>query len=207
MKNVFMLMALVFCSQFSFAQEEAETQTMLGKGIDLTKLGFMVSPGFQVSKVAGENVGFYQFKGGLVFNDKVTVGGFYGESTNEIRPLAIESGLPASANVDLRMGGGFVEYTLFSHKMFHLTFPFAVGILEMEGDDYGRGMEEGESRKLFLEPSAQLELNLHQYARLHAGIAYRLMTGSGYSRGSIPDADNSINFQVGLKIGMFSFKN
>ncbi len=207
MKKLLLIVGMALTAQLAFAQESTEPNTLLGSGVNLGKIGFMVSPGVDFTKVAGEGTGFYQLKAGLVFNDKLTVGGFYGESFNEIRPQSFGTDYPASANVDLGIVGGFVEYTAFSNKLIHLTFPLMVGVLEMEGDDYGRGVEEGESRSWYFEPAAQLEVNIHRYARLYGGAGYRIMNEPSFTSGFIPEAGSAWSFQLGLKLGMFRIKN
>lgn len=202
MKKTFTLFSLVLFSQVVVAQE-----TLLGNGINLNKIGFMVAPGYQQTKIAGENVGFFQIKGGVILDDRFTIGAFFGESSKDIRPAAFEGQLPSRANVDFSMGGGFVEYTLFSSKLIHFTFPLAVGVLEMEGDDYGSGVREGESTSVFFEPGAHLEFNIHKYARFFAGAGYRIMNNPSQERGFIPRPENALNLQVGIKLGMFRIKD
>ena len=141
MKKYLLLAAISLLATKTIAQQN-EPETLFGSKINLSQIGFMVDPGFQFTKVAGVNTSFYQIRAGVVFNDKFTIGGFYGESPTEIRPASFASGLPATANVNLSMGGGFIEYTPWSGKVVHLTFPVAIGALNMEGDDYGYGNQD-----------------------------------------------------------------
>jgi extradiol dioxygenase family protein len=207
MKKILLLTAAVSLSQISFAQETTEQETLFNKKIDGRNIGFMVSPGVSFTQVAGESAAFYQIRAGVVLWDKLTVGGFYANTFYELRPAYLLVDFP-NANLDVYAAGGFIEYTVLSGKLFHLTIPVAIGSLEMEGDDYDRFNDvDGEKRTFYIEPAVQAELNLHKYARLHAGLGYRLMGNSSNSGASIPEAGNEVTFQVGLKLGMFRIKN
>lgn len=199
------LITLLTISGLSNAQSNQET--LFGEKISLSNLGVMVEPGFQYTRLAGEGAGFFHLRGGIVFNDKITLGGFYGQLLNEPRPASFDvAQLPSRAHLDSYMAGGFVEYTAFSSKLIHLTFPLAIGVMEMEIDDEGRNFDFEETKTLFLEPKAMLEINLHRFARLNAGLGYRIMGSKIEEFPGVPEAGNALTFQVGLKMGMFSFK-
>lgn len=199
------MFGLLLSSTSLIAQED--TKTLFDSPISLSKIGIMVDPGFQATKIAGEIAGFFMFRGGLVFNDRITVGGFYGQLMNDIRPASFADVLPEQAHLDSYQAGGFVEYTVFSNKVVHFTFPFAVGVMEMEIDEEGRGFDYEETKTLFIEPGAQVEVNLHRFARLHAGVGYRIMGSEIENFPGVPQADNALTFQVGLKMGLFRIQN
>ena len=167
----------------------------------------MVDPSYQLTQVAGEGASFFLFRGGVLFNEKITLGGFYGESLNRITPNSFSGFLPGSAHLEALQAGGFIEYTLSANKVIHFTFPLSLGIMELEIDEEGRGMDFEETQTFFVEPGAQVELNLHKFARLHAGIGYRIMAGEVESFPGVPGADNSLTFNVGLKMGLFRIKD
>jgi hypothetical protein len=207
MKKILLLTAAISLSQISFAQETIEQETLFNKNIDGKNIGFMVSPGVSFTQVAGESAAFYQIRAGVVLWDKLTVGGFYANTFDELRPASLLVDFPNS-NLDVYAAGGFIEYTILSGKLFHLTIPVAIGTLEMEGDDYNRFNDvDGERRTFYIEPAVQAEVNLHKYARLHAGLGYRFMGNSNTFGAFIPEAENAVTFQVGLKLGMFRLKN
>jgi hypothetical protein len=207
MKKILLFTAAISLSQISFAQEKAEPETLFNKKVDATTIGFMVSPGVNFTQVAGESAAFYQIRAGVVLWDKLTLGGFYANTFDELRPASVLIDFP-NANLDVHAAGGFIEYTILSSKLFHLTIPVALGTLEMEGDEYdGIDELEGERRTFYVEPAVQAEVNLHKYARLHAGLGYRFMGNSTATGAFIPEADNAVTFQVGLKLGMFQIKD
>lgn len=191
---------------FSGLKAQENPETLFDGNLSFSNIGVFVDPGFQVTQIAGENTGFFFFRGGLTFNDKLSLGGFYGEMINDIRPASFENVLPPRAHIDAYQAGAFLEYTLYSSKMVHLTFPLAVGIMELEIDKEGRDFDYDETKTFFVEPGAQVEVNLHRFARLHAGVGYRVMGGSIEDFPGVPEAGNALTFQIGLKMGVFNFK-
>lgn len=183
-----------------------EPQTLFGNKLSLSNIGIMVTPGVQWTQISGEDAGFAQFRAGVVFHDKLTLGGFYGEMINEVRPASFANLLPNRAHLDSYQAGGFIEYTLHSSKLVHVTLPLSVGMLELEIDEEGRDFDYEETKTFFVEPGAQLEVNLHRFARLHAGIGYRIMGEKFENSPGVPDAGNSLTFNVGLKMGIFQIK-
>nr|MBI1229040.1 hypothetical protein [Cytophagales bacterium] len=202
-KSVGMLIGLMLSAQLVWAQEDR--QTLFDNDLSLSNLGFMVEPGFQFTTIAGESAGFFQIRTGIVFNDRITVGGFYGDMVNDIRPSTLNSSLPPRAHLDAYTAGGFLEYTVYSSKLVHLTLPLSAGMMEVEIDDEGRYYDYEERKNLFFEPRAMIELNLHRFARLNAGLGYRIMGSAIQDDPGVPEAGNALTFQVGLKMGVFSF--
>ena len=205
MKKTISTLAILWMGIASLWAQDS-TQTLFKGKPTLANLGIMVDPGYQLTQVAGESASFFLFRGGIVFNEKITLGGFYGESLNQVRPNSFAGFLPSSAYIEAFQAGGFVEYTLFANKVVHFTFPVSLGIIELEIDEEGRGMDFEETQTFFVEPGAQVEINLHRFARLHAGLGYRIMAGDIESFPGVPDADNSLSFNVGLKMGLFRIK-
>ncbi|WP_375584536.1 hypothetical protein [Cyclobacterium xiamenense] len=206
MKKSLLLLGL-FTITVGLASAQDSPETLFAKKVSLEKIGFMVDPGVQLSQVAGEGTAFALFRAGVIFHDKLTVGGFYGQMLNDIRPASFENMLPSNAHMDSFQAGGFIEYTLFASRLVHFSFPFALGIMELEIDEEGRYYDYEEAKTLFFEPGAQLEVNLHRFARLHAGLGYRIMGAHVQEAAGVPAAGNNLTFQVGLKMGLFSIQN
>jgi hypothetical protein len=92
-KAILILLTSFLCIGQLYAQEQPET--LFNGELSLSKIGFMINPGFQGTKISGENAGFVVFRGGIVFDDKITIGGFYGEMLNTVRPASFTNVLPA----------------------------------------------------------------------------------------------------------------
>ena len=200
-----LLFILLFSLSLTDLRAQENPETLFDGKFSLSNLGLFVDPGFQGTQIAGESAGFFNFRGGLTFGDKLSVGGFYGQLINDIRPASFENILPPRAHVDSYQAGGFIEYTIQASKMIHLTFPVAFGIMELEVDEEGRDFDYEETKTFFVEPGAQVEVNLHRFARLHAGLGYRVMAGSIEDFPGVPEAGNALTFQIGLKMGVFNF--
>jgi len=198
----------------SYSQENKETQTLIGKGISLNKIGFMASAGADYTQVSNVDAGLFTFKGGLVINDALTIGAYYGESIWDIKPRELSPLYGVNANMDFKVFGGLLEYTLYSNKLWHLTMPLKIGAIEVELDDYNPTMpplwERDNYERYFLsvEPQLHLELNVHPYARVFAGAGYRFSNTELYSQGGyVPSPGNAVSAQIGIKIGMFRIKS
>ncbi|WP_154855288.1 hypothetical protein [Cyclobacterium xiamenense] len=206
MKKLLLLLWFVGITA-GIASAQDSPETLFGNKVSVEKIGFMVDPGFQLTQVAGEGAGYALFRAGLTLHDKLTLGGFYGQLLNDIRPSSFENVLPAQAHMDSYQAGGFIEYTLFSSRLVHFSFPLSIGVVELEIDQEGRDFDYEETKTLLLEPGAQLEINLHRFARLHAGLGYRIMGATFQESAGVPEAGNNLTFQIGLKMGLFSIQN
>ncbi|MGF1636225.1 MAG: hypothetical protein ACFCUU_04065 [Cyclobacteriaceae bacterium] len=202
-KTLVIIIAMFVVSINAWAQEDQKT--LFGNNLTTQNLGIMIEPGVHFTQLADQNASFFQIRGGVVFNDKITVGGFFGTLINDPRPASFNNTLPASAHLDSYTAGGFVEYTLFSNKMIHFTFPLSVGLMEIEIDEEGRNFDFNERKTLFIEPRALVEINLHRFARLNAGVGYRFMSSTIQDFPGVPEAGNELTFQIGLKMGLFKF--
>lgn len=205
MKKTLLTLIILFSVSFLIRAQDTQ-ESLFGDNLKISNIGIMVEPGFQVTQLAGETAGYFQFRGGIVLNDKFTLGGFYGQLLNDVRPASFGASLPPKAHLDSWSAGGFLEYSVFANKLFHFSFPLSVGVMEVEIDNEGRDFDFEESQNLFVEPRALLEVNLHRFARLNAGLGYRVMGSTIENAVGVPDAGNSFTFQIGLKMGIFSFK-
>lgn len=204
MKKV-MMAAFLFLALGANAQDG--TQTLMGNG-GPKSWGVMVSPGLQVGSVYGETAVFTQLKAGVVLNGNWTIGGFGGVTPMELYPAGLQAQFAVPTDFRLHTAGAFAEYRVKPNRLLHLAFPLAVGGLGVDMDDRDwDGLDfddEGEDYRLFVEPGVQLELNLHKFARLYAGVSYRLHGGSFYSEGvAVPATGDYLLVNAGLKVGFF----
>jgi hypothetical protein len=179
--------------------EPQETETLFG---DLNKVGFMVAPSYSYTTIDEVGVSLFKLRGGLVLGDKITLGGFYEVSMNDFVP---KSETMPGIYMDYWAAGGLLEYTLFANKVVHATFPLQIGMGEVQMDNESGDAGLGESNFFVIEPSALLEVNLHKYLRLNAGVGYRFVGDMTY-RNLTQSEVSGLQFQVGLKLGLFSSK-
>jgi hypothetical protein len=204
MKKHTMILAALLCMQFIlYAQGEKETKTLFNN-LKMSKIGFMVSPNYEYSEIDGAGASVLGFRGGILFNNKLSVGGFYLLSINDFIP---ESETDQDVYMDYRALGGFIEYTLWPDKLVHLTLPLFIGggevEMDMKGSYSGNGQNPyGEKSFLIIEPSADLEINLHKFLKLNIGFGYRIINNMTY-RNFDQSALTGFTGNIGLKIGMF----
>jgi hypothetical protein len=117
------------------------------------------------------------------------------------------------------MGGGFVEYSLWSDQLIHLTIPLFIGGGELSLDNRGDDNQQdwyssyGDDYFFVVEPGLQAELNLYKYVRFHLGAGYRIVNGIDYNETSDTENLNLGNSDIsgftlsaGLEIGLFKIK-
>jgi hypothetical protein len=208
MKKIILALSMLFSST-AFAQSETEAKTLIGSD-GPESWGFMIGTGLQAAQVYGENTFFSQFKAGVVLNEAWTFGALAGFSLNEIRPTTLNLN---NEELDFHIYGAFAEYRLKPNSLLHIAFPLNLGVFETDIDDFDYSENandwddyNAEEYQFFVEPGVNLELNLHKYVRIYTGASYRIQTGSIYNRGVTPAAENQLLWNIGLKVGIFSFK-
>lgn len=202
-KKIFIsILACLIIFQFNaFAQENNEAKTLFGNGnlISTKDVGFFVAPSYALTQMDGSATSLFHLRGGIGLKDQIALGGYFQTSLNEIRP---QSETLSNVYMDYWSVGGFVEYTLFSKKVFHLTFPFHVGYGEVQMDNDNDDTDLGEANFFQIEPSALLEINLHKYVRFNLGAGYRFVGQMDYRNFNQSDISGLTGY-VGLKIGLF----
>lgn len=200
MKKLFFAV-LLLTTTATFAQNEGETQVLFGKisPLETKDLGFFVAPAFGFTQMDGSNASLFNLRAGLSLRDQWAVGGFGSFSMNRIMP---QSETVAGVYMDYWVAGGFVEYSLLSKKLFHLTLPVAFGYGEVQMDNEAGDAGLGEANFFQFEPGAMLEVNLHKYVRLNVGASYRMLSGFSY-RNFDQQAISGLTGQIGLKFGLF----
>lgn len=197
-KTLLSLVALALWGS-SLAQTNEKKETLFTSG-SLSKTGIMAASTLSAASWDGAAVGIWTNRAGVVFGDKLSLGGFYSMSLNDFVP---ESETSTGTYMDFRLAGGFVEYTVKAGKKAHLTFPLLIGGAELELDSEGdSGPDFGESNFLLVEPAVLLELNLLQNLRFHVGGGYRIIGDFAY-RGLGPSDLSGFTAQAGIKIGIF----
>jgi hypothetical protein len=185
----------------SFAQENNEAKTLFGSGnpISTKDIGYFIAPSYGITQMDGSTTSLFNVRGGINLKDKFSFGAYYNTSLNEIRP---QSETIQNIYMDYWSLGGFAEYTLFSKKVFHLTFPLFVGYGEVEMDNEQDDIELGEANFIQIEPSVLLEVNLQKYVRFNIGAGYRFVGQMNYRNFNQSDI-SGLTAYVGLKFGLF----
>lgn len=147
----------------------------------------------------GSSVSIFNLRGGVNFKDKVSIGGYFNTSINDINP---ESENLPNIYMDYWSVGGFAEYTLLAKKLVHLTFPLYLGYGEVQMDNEIGDVGLGEANFFQIEPSALLEINLHKNIRFNLGAGYRIVGQMNYRNFDQSDLSGFTGY-AGLKFGLF----
>jgi hypothetical protein len=197
------LCAFMLVSNATLGQEAPveETQTLFGgaNALNAEKIGYFIAPGFAYTEMDGASVGLFQARAGVSYDGALSIGGFYEVSMNEIYP---KSETLTNVYMDYWATGGFIEYTLLSDKLVHISFPVSAGFGEVQMDNEAGEAGLGESNFFVLEPAALLEVNLAKYVKLNAGAGYRVVGQMNYRNFNQNDL-SGFNGRIGLKIGLF----
>ncbi len=193
--SIFFLFAVNISMQ---SQDDPKIKTLFNSG-DFKDIGFMLAPAIGYSQMDAADVAIANFRGGVVFSENLSIGGFYGLSINDIRR---QSELMQGLYLDYRSYGGFVEYTTTPSKAFHFTFPLFIGAGEIEADNEQASTGFGEENFFLIEPGAFLEINLWKNVRFNAGLSYRFVGEMEYRNLNQYDM-SGFTGQMGLKFGIF----
>jgi hypothetical protein len=176
----FLFYALLF-QNYLAAQDTTGLQTLFGNGSQLTirDIGFFVAPTVGTTQMDGSSTMLFNFRGGLSFKDRLSIGGYFNTS-EEIYPPNVNN---TGAYEEYWTAGGFMEYTVLPKKLVHLTIPLFVG--------YGE-----------IEPSALLEINLNKFVRFNVGAGYRFIGKINNPMFDPSDFSGATGY-LGLKIGLF----
>ncbi|MCU0320439.1 MAG: hypothetical protein MUE88_10250 [Flavobacteriales bacterium] len=183
------------------AQDTTTPKTLLGNGAALSTddLGFSIAPAYGITSMDGRSASLFQLRAGVGIKDKLTLGGYFNTSLNEIRP---QSEVLPNIYMDYWSVGGYMEYTLLSDRVVHLTFPLMVGFGEVEMDNEPDNLELGEANFLVVEPAALMELNLTKYVRFNLGAGYRLVGDMAYRNFTQAEISGLTGY-IGLRVGLF----
>jgi len=187
----------------TFAQDDGKVNTVFDTDnpLSVKDLGFFVAPSIGFTQMDGSATSLFNLRGGISFKDKFSIGASYNASLNKIRP---QSETMQNIYMEYWSLGGFAEYTLFSKKMAHFTFPLYLGYgeVEMEHNTDVEYEGLGEANFFHIEPSALLSVNLHKYVRFSIGAGYRFIGQMSYRNFNQSDISGLTGY-VGLKIGLF----
>lgn len=199
MTKITVLLCFILSGLFVQAQDEGRTLFGSVSGQESARIGFSLAPGYAFTQMDQAAASLFTLRGGLTLNDRTTLGGFFNHSMGNIFP---QSETVSGVYMDYWSAGGMIEYTLFSQKMVHLTFPLQFGLGEVEMDNEIGWAGLGEAYFMVLEPAALLEVNLSRFVRFNLGAGYRLVGPMNY-RNFDQSALTGFNAHLGLRLGWF----
>lgn len=189
-------------TQFSvLAQENQPAQTLIepNSSSNEAQVGLWLAPTVGFTQLDGGFAALANLRGGVTFQDQFSVGLYFSSAINDVNP---ESETMPDLYLDYWTVGGFFEYTLWSHKLVHLTFPLYLGLGEVELDNDEGDAEFGEANFFQIEPSALLEVNVHPNIRVNLGAGYRFIGSMNYRTIDQSDLAGFTGY-LGFKVGLF----
>jgi hypothetical protein len=227
LQRFYVVAALSLLNFMAFSQDSlhADKTNYLFKIGKIHHLGLYVAPEFTYGSLAG---GFTPMGGAsamLLINKKFGIGitgyGTFGDYT----PTKVSSKQVLQLNAEF--GGVKLEYTPNPNSAVHVTFGVMGGMgmaqidsansetYRKKGDRFGRGNDffgkNGSRGNSFavIQPSINLEANLFRFAKIFAGVSYRITSGGTATFNSTTILSNSdlmgVNLSVGAKIGFFDY--
>ena len=197
---VILAVSVIFLNNNLYAQDSEEPNTLLGSNpVDTEAIGFFIAPSIGLTQMDGSATTLFNLRGGISLKDEISFGAYFSTALNEIKP---DSETVANVYMDYWTVGGFAEYTLFSKRVFHLSFPLYMGYGEVQMDNENGDAGLGEANFFQIEPSALLEVNVHKNVRFNLGAGYRFIGEMNYRNFNQSDIAG-LSAYIGLKIGLF----
>jgi len=189
------------------AQDPTEDQKNLFTGNALQTWGIVVAPEISGASIFDENVFFGQLAVGVSLNQNWFIGGYLGQSVEEIRPTSVLGNSPERREIDFYTYGMKLAYTFAPSKILHLSIPLQLGVFNTEvNDNDGSNYDDfyQDHYAFSVEPGINLELNLINQLRLYSGIRYRWLAADIEREGTVPKPANHLLVQAGLQITLLS---
>lgn len=185
----------------AYAQDAPEAKTLFGKGngVNTKKLGFNLAPALGYTRFDGSDAALFHLRGGLNFGDRLTLGGYYSVSLNNVVP---RSETIPNIYLDYWSFGFLAEPTLFAKKLVHVTLPITLGYGEVQMDNEIGEAGLGEANFFQGEVAMMLEANLIKQLRFNIGAGYRQLGSMTYRNMNQADISGPV-FYIGLRAGLF----
>lgn len=208
MKKLAILLIVVFCASFVYAQEEYrdpdEISTIFSKRRSNGGYG-AISIGY--SEIDGKDAFIGGARGGWIIDHSFAIGlGGYGFIND------INYNDPFDNDLDYNLAGGyggiFLEPIIGSRMPVHLSFPVLFGVggvayIENHNHwDYWWSDDENSDVYFVFEPAVELEFNLTRHFRVAASASYRYTTDIEMLN-TDPDILKGFNAGLVFKFGKF----
>lgn len=202
-RSLFKFSLVIFCLTGSYlhGQDGPEAKTLFGKGngVNTKKLGFNLAPALGYTRFDGSDAALFHLRGGINFSDRLTLGGYYSVSLNNVVP---QSETIPNIYLDYWSFGFLAEPTLFAKKLVHVTLPVTLGYGEVQMDNEIGEAGLGEANFFQGEVALMLEANLIKQLRFNIGAGYRQLGSMTYRNMNQADISGPV-FYIGLRAGLF----
>lgn len=168
--------------------------------IGSTRINPYIEPFAELAPVKGERLQFVGLGGGILLNDRISVGGFFNRFIDDYQFMII---FPNVHRLNMVHGGMQVGYSWPVHQRIALIMQHKLGFGEILAT--GRSATDVFSGNNFVinQPSIGLDIAVLRFAKLHGNVGYRKIDQVKIQRLAPIDFEG-FTFQVALKIGMFT---
>ncbi|MFC2134430.1 hypothetical protein ACFLTH_07410 [Bacteroidota bacterium] len=197
--SIFTLILFVGLSTSTKAQETDSTETLFGGE---TKIGFIYGIDLKTNSIQDEIGTLTSFYGGTLLNRSLLLG------------LAVGANI-SHPDVNYSYIGFMAQLTFNPQELFHasgqvvFSYAQAKDYLREKTSLFDDFLNTNGASFYFLEPGANLEVNISNSVRLVAGLSYRIAFGLDEENEHIAltNVNNSdmsgLNFNLGVKVGIY----
>lgn len=207
MKNVFLVFFMISITISTVAQQEEfeNKEENLFENVSLNDISGFGALITQFSSIGNEFSVMSGFSGGVLFNQKLFIGGY---GMGLASQYTIENPIDTlKNNLDFGQAGVIVGYNHNPHKLIHWTICSRMGWGNLglyEEDNYDDLVIN--DRVFVLSPTVGAELNITKWFKLNTEIGYRVVTGIDKTEFYEENEFNSPIANVSLLFGGFSNK-
>ena len=196
MRILLVIIPFIFCTLHLNGQSGVMTHLFKDQSKDMRPF---INPTFQFSEIAQQYCGIPGIRAGVIFNNKLIVGGLYNFTLGSISLPESKGG----GKLQMKRGGVHFEYTLWPFQKVHLTLPFSAGIGKLKITGSTIESLTGNPNFIFAEPGLMIEINIWKYAKFGFGGSYRYTGNVTYNSLTANDL-SGFSFVASVKFGMFN---
>ncbi|MFN8280781.1 MAG: hypothetical protein U0V49_10905 [Saprospiraceae bacterium] len=207
---------ILFISLFIQVKAQDTMRYLFGNA-HIHNIGIYIAPQAEAIQVDGDWRSAATASVGLRLNNRFGIGASCQRLIGDAGTFKSISPLTARMNsMAFRM-----EYILMPYKMIHINIPLLIGGSRISADsnnNFNRyAFHEGRNNRgfhqdslsahnLFIQPGAELEINLCRFAKFFAGAQYRLIIAQ-YGDAAIQKSfSNGLNINAGIRAGIFNIR-
>lgn len=162
-------------------------------------IALYLNPTFEYSQIALQRTMIGGLGAGVIINKKISLGAVY---TTTIKTIALPETL-GTGNLKMALEGIHFEYTLWPLQKVHLSFPFSVGMGQLQVTGNTTSLK-GSPNFIFAEPGMVIEANIYRYIKLGIGTTYRYTANVSYGN-LTPENLSGFAAVISLKFGNFRY--
>lgn len=212
-----LIAAGIFLVSFLIQVEAQDTMRYLFGNAHIRNIGIYIAPQAEAIQLDGDWRAAATGSIGLRFNNRFGIGVSCQRLIGD--PGTFNSIAPLSARINsmaFRM-----EYTLMPNNMVHINIPLLFGRSRITADsindinhfafhegrnNHGFYRDSLSAHNFFIQPGAEIEINLCRFAKFFAGAQYRLVLAQSGDAAIQKSFSNGLNINAGIRAGLFNIR-